>query len=382
MLVDHCVIGGGLSALGAILGFSDRGVQNFCLIEDERDKLEHYFPFQILRYLGLGGTSRFWHGVIPTRLDQPDRQKLFERFFDHDPSVWKSDNLFIPKSPIRSAQKLKSVLSNNKRVSGVVKQISLLNDIFEVTLESGERLLARKVWCAAGVIGTLGILHRSGWCPGSVLVGDHICGFSSLISARRASALVKRSVCVSHGLHGYSVPCRYSLDNKTLFTLRPARLEMRDPIRQQRGGPKFAIGRAQMIWDLIKSRSLGRLSEAVALKTGVGFLAPMYAVHFQHEYLACHRCNVVDEKLHSIYDPKDVTSRVNVVSTELELGFVPEQTFYYGTHLFGAQGVPDLPQGLHVVDSTLMPSIGGGHHSFSQLVRAYWAVQNALENDG
>lgn len=382
MLVDHCVIGGGLSALGAILGLSDLGVQNFCLIEDERDKLDHYFPFQILRYLGLGGTSRYWHGVIPTRPDQPDRQKLFKRFFDHGPDVWKSDNLFIPRSPIRSGQKLKNILSNNNRLSGVVKQISLLNNMFEVTLESGERLLARKVWCAAGVIGTLGILHRSGWCPDSVLVGDHICGFSSLISAKKATALVRRSVSACHGAHGYSVPCRYSLDNKTLFTLRPARFEMLDPIRQKRGGPKFAIGRLEMIWDLIKSRSLGRLSEAVALKTGVGFLAPMYAVHFQHEYLATHRCNVANETLHSIYDPKDVTSQVNRVSTELELSSVPEQNFYYGTHLFGAQGVPDLPQGLHVVDATLIHSIGGGHHSFSQLVRAYGTVQNALKIDG
>ncbi len=132
-----------------------------------------------------------------------------------------------------------------------------------------------------------------------------------------------------------------------------------------------------MTWDLIKSRSFGRLGEAVALKMGIGFRAPMYAVHFQHECISAHQCDGATEKLRPIYDHAVVAEEVSRAAEDLgvDLGPVPRQKFYYGTHLFGAHGLTELPQGLHVVDATMTTTIGGGHHSFTQLIQAYEAVQ-------
>ena len=380
-IFEHCIIGSGVSALGAALGLLDQGVQDLCLIADPRDELQYYAPIQILRYLGVGGTSRYWHGVIPTRPDIAWRRQIFTRFFDHRADIWSADNLFVPKTPLRTGSQLRNLLSPDQQLSATAAHIALRGDVFEVTTQDGESLLTRKVWCAAGVIGSLGILSRSGFCSHSVVLGDHICGFLGMLTAPQAEILVGRAVAADRGPDGYSVPCRFSEDGRTLFTLRPAKFEMRDPYRQNRGGPKFAIGRRQMIWDLVKSRSFGRLSEAVALKMGIGFQASMYAVHFQHECLTAHICDGKTETLLPIYDPVSVADQVTKTAADLEvgLGLVPQQHFYYGTHLFGAQGLSGLPQGLHVVDATMTPTIGGGHHSFTQLVQAYRAVQKVKE---
>lgn len=378
-IFDHCIIGSGVSALGAALGLIEQGERDLCLISDPRDQLQYYFPIQILRYLGVGGTSRYWHGVIPTRPDIASRREMFTRFYDHRADIWSTDHLFVPKIPLSSGLRLRNLLSADQKRSATVAYISLRGDLFEVTMEDGESILTHKVWCAAGVIGSLGILCRSGFSGYSAVLGDHICGFLGMLTAPQAEILVGRAVAADRGPDGYSVPCRFSEDGRTLFTLRPAKFEMRDPCRQNRGGPKYAIGRRQLLWDLIKSRSVGRLSEALALKMGIGFKATVYAVHFQHECQTAHICDGKTETLLPIYDPVSVANQVTKAATYMDVGLgpVPQQQFYYGTHLFGAQGLSGLPQGLHVVDSTMTSTIGGGHHSFTQLVHAYEAVQKS-----
>jgi hypothetical protein len=202
---DHCIIGSGLAALGAVMGLRDQGVQDLYLISDSRDDLEHYIPIQILRYLGLGGTSRFWHGVIPTRPDLPLRKHIFKSFFDHDTDMWGTDHLFVPKVPLRSGPLLQKMLSPVQRIAATATHVTLQDGMFKVVLHNGETVLSRQIWCAAGVIGSLGILHRSGFCSDPVIIGDHICGFSGMLTLAQAETMVGRAVNSDRGRDGYSV---------------------------------------------------------------------------------------------------------------------------------------------------------------------------------
>lgn len=375
---DHCVIGSGIAALGAVSALADRGITNFCVITDDRSDLQQYDPPQILRFLGQGGTSNYWHGVIPSVPETPLRRDLFTRFFDHDPNLWLRENIFVPKTPLHSWTHLHGQLTAEQHIKDQADSLIPGATATTVTLKGGRHIKAGQVWCGAGVLGSLGILHRSSLSPAKVTVGDHICGFVGMLNAQQAAQILKTPVTSTRGHDGYSVPCWFSADQKTLFTLRPARLEMRRPDRQNRGGPKFAMSKGQVIWGLLKSGSLGRLSEAVALKTGQGFQADHYAVHFQHECRETHICDVETETLRPIYQKEAILEQVSKATAPTEhFPTVPDQDLYYGTHLFGAKGLPELPAGIDVIDSTCQISIGGGHHSFSQLVQAYDMVQNS-----
>lgn len=394
---DLIIIGSGLAGLGAARAVAEAGAKAL-LITDHEDEVEFYTPRQILRALGLGGTSRYWHGVIPTEGADQALQSQVAAFYRAPETIWAGDNLFVPRVPVRTADHFAALPGVAVRPAHVTA-LAPGPDGFVLTLQDGTDLSAplsaSRVVLAAGVLGTLDLLAGAGLAPAETWIGDHICGFVGMIDRAALEAVLSRPMVADRGPDGYAVPALTSADGRVLFTFRPARLEMRDPVRQNRGGPKFAASKGRILRDLILSGSFGRLAEAVALKTGRGFVTDKYAIHFQAECPQCHRWRAgghrdgpkdapKDAALQHAFDRDAVTAHVaGQAQAAFGIETLPVQDYYYGTHLFGAQGLTaPLPDGLVVADATTRPAIGGGHHSFDQMTRAHGAVAAMLSGHG
>lgn len=372
--VDICIIGSGVSALGAVMGVKGNDnikKANICLIADDRDRVDYYDSGQILRYLGFGGTGKYWHGVIPTYPLSEAKKNIFQFFFGDMDYIWGRPMLFVPRSPIRPNFYIRQLIEKEEYIRDSVNKLILADDGVYILLNSGKKVFAKSVYCAAGVIGTLGILYRSNIINNEITIGDHICGFVGFIGKDDIEGILGEEVKPIFGRKGYAVPCMFSDDGRTLFSFRPSRFEMKEVRNQLRGGPKFSVDRKKLILEIFKSKSIGRISEALSLRYGMLFSADKYSIHFQYECKEAHLLDLAKERLYPSFKDNDVLRNVlPEVNKIFGIQNIPPQKFYYGTHLFGAMGLPSIPPEITIVDSTLVNSIGGGHHSFSQMAYA------------
>ncbi|MEM8858758.1 MAG: hypothetical protein AAGD96_10585 [Chloroflexota bacterium] len=375
--IDVAIVGSGLAALGAAWAASDLGLSP-TVFSDDRNEIEFYNPSQILRVLGLGGTTKHWHGVVPFKPHEDELIHILERSYGPLDLDLQADRLFVPKLPLRSRNffsKIEGLRILNTCVEDIMKE----DDGAVLSLSDGELFRPKLIVLAAGVLGTLDLLQKANLAPNQILIGDHICGFVGMIKRDRLERILQTKLQAKKTNSGYHVPCKTSLDGRILFTFRPAKWEMKSPQKQIRGGPKFAASRKKVMFDLVRSASFGRLAEAVALKTGFGFSADTYAIHFQAECKNCHKYTHGD-RLEPIFEAKEIAAHVCEQAAKIfGISALPDQEFYFGTHLFGAQALDtDKLRNTIIVDSTDQESIGGAHHSMRQMARAYTRTQHAL----
>lgn len=375
---DYIIIGSGLAALGASTAL-DKSEKTYCVVG--RDfKYENLYPNgQLITSHLFGGASNYWHGVIPMRQFKNEKSMaLFQKFYNLTLQKDLHSKLFVPRKPIKT----KLYFSSEKTIFGDVCSVSKHeNGLAEVWLKDGSVLFCKRIIVACGVRSTFELLASSNLISKEkATIDDHVCGYVGLISVKSLKSLLGFGVDVSVNNFGYFINSFLDEERDVLYTFRPAHFEMKNETNQLRGGPVYGKGgKVQVIWDVIKSLKLGRLIEAFSLKSGVWFKPKMVSVHFQAVGRKIHKnvsndwsvCNKHDELL------QRVASSVKGNGLPLTEGFY-EQPVYYGNHLFNLDVTKidsDLWGVIEVVDASTEGNIGGYHHSFRQLIRAYEAVE-------
>ncbi len=375
---DYVVIGSGLAALGASIAL-DEYSKTYCIVG--RDfKYENLYPNgQLITSHLFGGASNFWHGVIPMAQFKDEKsKKLLQKFYKFTPLKGFENKLFIPRNPIKS----KLYFNHEKTVVGDVCTVSKhKNGVAEIRLKDGKVLFCKRIIVACGVRSTFELLASSKLIKKeNATIDDHVCGYVGLVSVKSLQSLLGVGIDISINKFGYLINSYLDEEVDVLYTFRPAHFEMKNETNQLRGGPVYGKGgKIKVIWNVIKSLKLGRLIEAFSLKSGIWFKPKIVSIHFQVVGRKIHKkvgndwsvCNKHDDLL------QRVGSSVKETGFPIADGFY-EQPVYFGNHLFNLDVInieSDLWGVIDVVDASTEVNIGGYHHSFRQLIRAYEVIE-------
>lgn len=375
-LYDYVIVGASLSGLGASLALDEQG-KHYCFISQDNDKKTLYPNNQLITTEELGGASNYWHGVIPLGIDNSHEfKKIFLKFYD-EKSYKEHLQLFIPKSPIRT----KKHLDNGKVVLGTAKLISenkKKNIILH--LSDGREVHTKKIILAGGVRATYTLLKDSKLInKDDVTIDDHVCGYAGMINKKKLERVFKISLKPVHTKRGYSIGCFHDEKNQILYTFRPAMFEMKQERNQLRGGPIYgSTGKIKTIINILKEAKIGRLLEALALKTGLWFYPKYFSVHFQAAHSKLHYIKKDEWKVKIDYDHLLQRIAVSAESKGLTLSSkFSEQKLYFGNHLFNLSKTnidKHVWDKIIIVDASETEDAGATHHSFRQLVKAYKAL--------
>lgn len=370
---EYVIVGSGLAALGAAMALEEKGV-NYCIVGRDFNSVDVYPNQQLITSSLFGGASNYWHGVIPLRQLKSDLSRsLFERFYDVELSGCIENKIFIPRRPIRS----KEYFCSDRVIVEDVCSISEQDGQVKILLSSDQELFARKVVIACGVRATGDLLLSSSLIQEQgISIDDHVCGYVGLMSLKDVERICRKKISTSINREGYEIESILDESAGILYTFRPAHFEMLNKEAQLRGGPVYGKGgKLKAIFEVVRSFKLGRLMEAVSLKTGIWFRPKYVSVHFQAQSEKVH---IKDSNAWKISQENySVLERVKCSSEKIGFSITDgysEQSTYFGNHLFNLsynRVNSNIWDNISIVDASSTQNIGGYHHSFSQLVIAY-----------
>jgi len=372
----YTIIGTSLAGLGAAISLSSQK-KNFCMITG-RDKRQITYPNgQLITVNEHGGASNYWHGVIPhgVRVDAT-YEELFKKFYKKE-SLRKEKLLFIPKKPIRSREHLTSktiIVNNVEKIESIKNSVNI-----KIVFENGSEIVTEKLIIAAGLRNTHKILLNSNLIEmTNATADDHVCGYVGLIEKKELFKKTGIAMEIKKTKDGYLTPALFDEENEILFTFRPAKFEMTKDNNQLRGGPIYGkSSKFKILSTLLYKFKIGRILEAIALKTGILFKAKKYSIHFQAAESKVHTYNISQSKWLIKKDLTKLMSKVKGSAEKHNLSISEKfdnQVVYYGNHLYNLsceRKKSELWRHIDIVDASTTKNIGGTHHSFLQLVKSY-----------
>jgi hypothetical protein len=399
MVYDEIVIGSGLSALGAVLGFpANRRV--LVIGGPTSGQFVYYNGGRTnpCAYLGHGGLGTYWRGVISTGGPQNFAgvsagyfETFARRFY---PNTDISERLgkpwlFMPWRPVRPKvewRRLKAERSD--RLVFLHECVSRFTpgnrDVSVHTASSTYR--ATRVWLCAGPLHSPALLDRSVERRVSrQFVSDHVQCYLGLIDRLRTGVAPP---CVQRTKDGMWFEGRYDDQRRTLYTLRPARFAFSrlDYGLVQRIGPPRRGPRK-----LLRSPSLGLIAEVLYNRSGLFPNARMQSVYAQFAVPDAHRFLSGDVRpsarrdvIQSFVD--DV--RASAPWTEMRPSRRPD-IFLPAIHLHHSvdvdaltcAGVNGPTSRVQVVDASVLRDIGPDHHSFKLMVAAFQRAQLITQSE-
>jgi len=190
-MLDAIVIGSGLTALAASASLAQKPRLRMKVISTDTRNVSRPFLFGLPTYTRseeLGGLGRYWHNVVALEnyaaADRPLLCSLIHDYYGADVTefVGKPYN-FVPRITLRPNRKFNQARLRSHLITGKVSRIDLERGQVRVSLESGTRYSAKKVFLAAGCFSSADILVRSGLAKYSSSVSDHLNGYVGTISA-------------------------------------------------------------------------------------------------------------------------------------------------------------------------------------------------------
>jgi len=183
LIYDLIIVGSGPVALSCIIE-APRNL-NIAVISQNYDTGYRLDSFGDKAYSeSFGGGLDSWHGVLSSNLflkffpNNIDHYKNFYNKFYLDNKLNNEDfsmnKIFIPRKKISSKALLKQ-LNQKNNISLIFDKILYINDSKIISLVSDEhKYFAKKVFLAAGAVGTGKILHESGLAKLNSYIGNLI----------------------------------------------------------------------------------------------------------------------------------------------------------------------------------------------------------------
>lgn len=391
MVYDDLILGSGLTALSVAYGL-DSG-RKVCVLADSRYSELHLYDSSSntpCANNGFGGLGSYWHGVIPT--GQPcfffdaDRH-LFEELFNHfyPDSVGERYGqpwLFVPYRPIRPAMHWKKLCieRGNLKIAHVKAELIEYKKGVWTAIAGGVRYSAKRIWLAAGALGTPAILENSPEFQkmSRSYVSDHVILYLGQIDRRRHPHILAPKV--DRKASGVWMQGSYDSSNLGLITTKPARFSyaILDHGIEQRSA--FGLPTAGVMAKIWKAGSLGLISEAMFNKLGLFPDSNRLSVYAQIRIEDAYRLNpghlTLDANITAIQSGIG-NFRHNLEMPELELSKQPE-LYIRGIHLHNSLNMDLLAnciaykdKNITIVDSSCITDIGPEHHSFKMMVKAF-----------
>ncbi|MEQ9638095.1 MAG: hypothetical protein RLW68_18710 [Devosia marina] len=399
MAYDDIIIGSGLSGLATALGLApERRV--LVLTEAEPSHVRYYDAHSNVpsAVRGPGGLGNFWHGVISfaakasfTQGHESSFAELFSCFYPTVSAGGRqgSDWLFVPRRPIRPAAWWPRLVSDRQgrlELRALTASRFTMSDSRVTVYAGDDRISASRLWICAGALDTPALLARS--LEGSSFgfrgtAADHVIAYLGQLDSRQHRTIQQPQVERVAG--GYWLKALPQTTAKCLVTTKPAHFSYRrlDHGIEQRAA--FGLPVSGALGKIMRSGSLGLLSEAAFNKLGIFATSPVLSVYGQVRVPAAHALDLMSGAL--ALDETAVRLQVDAARAALT---VPELTpsqrpdlFIRGIHLHDtldaagltSAGVNTADSTVRVQDASTLGSIGGEHHSFHMMVAAFTAAR-------
>lgn len=393
MVFDEIVVGSGLSALGAVLGFPAN--RRVLVIGGPTSGQFVYYDdggrTNPCAYLGHGGLGTYWRGVISAGGHQDFAgtsagyfETLVRLFYPntHISERWGKPWLFVPWRPVRPRhewRRLKAERSN--RLVFLHECVSRFTpgnrDVSVCAGNSTYR--ARRVWLCAGALHSPALLDRSLERRVSrQFVSDHVLCYLGQIDRLRTGVAPPR---VQRTEDGVWFEGRYDDRRRALYTLRPARFaygRLDHAVVQRMRPPRTGID----LQKILRSASPGWIAEVLYNLSGLFPNARMQSVYAQiavpdaHRFRSCDaRLSIRRDVVQSFVDDvraSSVWTKQMQASRRPDI-FLPSIHLHHSVDLdaLTRAGVNEPTSRVQVVDASVLPDIGADHHSFKLMVAAF-----------
>lgn len=391
MVYDDLIIGSGLTALAVAYGLNVRN--RVCVLAgSHQPELQWYDESNRIPCAnsGIGGLGTFWHGVIP--MGQPSaffntNKELFEELFRHFyPEPIKSRLgrpwLFVPYHPIRPAQHWKKLCIRRKNLAMLYAKTDLIEREKGVWVArvGDQRYRARRIWLAAGTLGTPALLENSLGLAGSARthISDHVIIYLGQLDRQKNQHVL--SPQIERKASGVWMLGAYDPTGSGLITTKPARFSYAtlDHGIEQRSA--FGLPTSGLIAKLCSAGSLGLISESLFNKFGLFPNASRLSAYAQIRIRDAYQIRQDQPSLipNIINIRKGISDfRASLQWPELEHSKNPE-LFIRGIHLHHSLNMTSVTQSgvlddgsFTITDPSAITDIGPEHHSFKAMVKAY-----------
>lgn len=402
MAYDDIIIGSGLSGLAVAMGLDPKR-RILVLSEPEPASVRYYDQHTNVPsgVHGLGGLGNYWHGVIPFADDVPFApdckdpfETLFARFYPEVNIAGRYGTrwLFVPRRPIRPRQHWPRLVAERDGRLALLSQsaIRFAAGATGVTVDLGsETLAASRLWICAGALDTPALLARSVGEANAVrgTASDHVICYLGQVRQAVNDQPTATRVQIEQTGHGYWFSALKSSSHAALISAKPARFSYRklDHGIEQRAA--FGLPTGGVVAKIMRARSLGLLSEAVFNKTGLFPTAPVRSIYAQipvpDAYDFALSTGLLSPRLDHI---RAVTTRVrqDIDVPDLIASQRPE-LFIRGIHLhhtledanLASHGINRDDSPIRICDASVIGRIGGEHHSFHMMAKAFKAAGQA-----
>jgi hypothetical protein len=395
VLFDEIVIGSGLSALGAVMGFA-RGQRVLMLAGPKRGQCAHYQQNRSVpcAYLGFGGLGNYWHGVIPMGMSvnfgaarDLEFAQLFASFYPRTTlqEHLHREQLFVPWRPIRPIVELARLQRSSEGRLSIRMQTAdrfrWRNSSLTVDTLDGSHYQASRLWIAAGSIHTPALLERSlGGRFSRGYVSDHALCYVGLLPAREPPTVMRTR-------DGVFFPAHYDAAGKSLYTLRPARFGFRtlDFAIEERAA--FGMPTGSAVAKIMRRMSPGLLAEALYNRTGAFPNADCYSVYAQtavHDAYALKHGSLpiaarTERILRAVSDSRDRVPFAGMRHSQRRNLYIPGIHLHHSVapEAIAASGIDQPHSPIQIVDASAVVDIGPEHHSFKLMLSAYARTRSA-----
>lgn len=388
MVFDDIIVGSGLSALGTVMGL-DRERRTLVLAGAATGAFAYYDARRVVpcAYDGLGGLGNNWHGVIPLSLranfgsaTQASFMEYFAAFYPGTPlgSSLPASRLFVPWRPIRPARELARLASQSAGRLTLRTQAAgkfhWQDDGITVGTVDGVQYRCLRLWIAAGVLHTPGLLERSlGQSCSRNLVSDHVLSYAGQLQEQPAPVVTRTR-------DGLLFPAHYPANGQSLYTLRPARFSFRklDFGIEQRA--VFGMPTGNAVARIMRRMSPGLLAEALYNRAGLFPSAGIYSLYAQTPVPDAY---VLGSGALPLQARTEIISRATTSAREQapfaglhhsrrNEFYIPGIHLHHSVHLPALQslGINEPHSPVQVVDASAVADIGPDHHSFKLMLLA------------
>lgn len=393
---DDIVIGSGLAALGTVLGL-ERSARVLVVCGPERGGFSYYDSRRAVpcAYSGAGGLGNDWHGVIPTgwrnnfaASSDAEFAGTFNKFYPHTPIGERlgTPALFVPWRPIRPrAELLRLARSRGPRLTlSWQAALGLEPRGAHACVRTAQGIhSARRVWLAAGALGTPELLE-SALGPGfrRPVVSDHVFCYLGHVDGVAAPDIV-------HSRDGMLMPAQYGAGNAALYTLRPARFAFRQLDHGIEQRAVFGLPTGNAIAKIARRLSAGLLAEALFNRFGAFASARRYSVYAQvlvqdaygwqpaAEPALCARTGVIREATDAARSEVPIHG---VHASRRPEMHIPGIHLHHSVDLDALKraGINTPGSPVQIVDASVLNDIGCEHHSFKMLIAARERARRAV----
>lgn len=287
-MLEHVVVGMGMSALGVVEGLIETNNQSILVVDAPEKEIEYSLIDGVKRSLGqigLGGNSELWHGVISI-MDSCNSEKYREAFknflnkyYPNSTEKLGEGYSFIPFNPMRP----KKIITTNFKdkvdfLFEKLQRIEILEDSVKLYFEN-KIITTRYLWLCTGATGTFQILNKSNYVnkTNDFFLDDHLVGYFGQIKRNQLSAKYMYNILYSSLGHFKKFhTLKLSSGKKMYLNLRPAHFSFKDLDVASDSRSFFGQNSTSIIKKLFTTFNLGLILEAFYNKFGLSIKSNIY----------------------------------------------------------------------------------------------------------